>query len=429
MKVEPIRSLSGSIIVPGDKSISHRYAILAGMASGKSIISNYSSSKDCGSTLACLESLGVGVHRSGDRIEVSSPGWKALQSTTSILDAGNSGTTIRLLSALLSACPHRVTIQGDESLNQRPMRRIIDPLTQMGARIQAREDQFPPLRIEGSNLSGIQYRLPVASAQVKSCVLLAGLTATGDTEVTEETPTRDHTERAIPFFHGSFEKEGSKLRVKGGSPLKPCNMLIPGDISSAIFFLVAALLIEKASVTIPGVGINSTRCGLITLLEESGAQIRRRNFQEQNSEPVCDLSTLYSDSFLESFPAEVGGKWIPNIIDEIPILAILGTRLKKGLTVRNASELRKKESDRIHSIVSNLRNLGIKLEEYPDGFSIAPEQSIRGGKVKTFGDHRIAMAFSIAGLISETGVEIDNPGCADISFPGFFDALSSMVNA
>jgi 3-phosphoshikimate 1-carboxyvinyltransferase len=427
MMIEPVRTLNGIVDVPGDKSISHRYAILAGMASGKSVISNYSSSKDCESTLSCLKQLGAEVQRTGNLVEVSSPGWKKLEPTSPTLDAGNSGTTIRLLSALLAACSDSVTIFGDNSLNQRPMRRIIDPLTRMGAKIQAREGQYPPLEIDGRSLTGIHYRLPVASAQVKTCVLLAGLTAAGDTTVIEETPTRDHTERALPYFDGPFEKKGSQLRVTGGAVLRPASMLIPGDISSAIYFVVAALLVEGASVKIPRVGINPTRYGLMALLEESGAQTEKKILDKFNSEPVCDLLISHSNKFLEHFPSEVRGNWIPNVIDEIPILAVLGTRLKHGLTVRDATELRKKESDRIHSIVTNLRALGVEIEEYPDGFRIPPGQQIRGGTVTTFGDHRIAMAFSIAGLISEQGVEIDDPECADISFPGFFTTLSSLV--
>ncbi|MGW8181979.1 MAG: 3-phosphoshikimate 1-carboxyvinyltransferase, partial [bacterium] len=354
-------------------------------------------------------------------------GWKRLKSTSPMLNAGNSGTTIRLLSALLASRPHKVTISGDSSLNLRPMRRIIEPLTQMGARIDARSGEYPPLEIDGCDLAGMRYRLPVASAQVKSCVLLAGLTASGDTEVIEETPTRDHTERALPYFGSQFQKEGSRLKVRGGRMLKPANMVIPAGISSAVFFVVAALLVEGSSVTIPQVGINPTRFGLMTLLDEAGGSIIRKNPQESNGEPLCDLLVSHSNEFLESFPPEIGGRWIPNVIDEIPILAVLGTQLKQGLTVRDATELRKKESDRIHSIVTNLRALGVEVEEFQDGFQIPGAQRIRGGSVKTFGDHRIAMAFSIAGLISEQGVEIDNPSCADISFPGFFATLSSLA--
>lgn len=427
MRVEPVRTFRGAIDVPGDKSISHRYAILAAMATGTSLIGNYSTSQDCQSTLDCLSHLAVAIKRNRDRVEITSPGWRKLAPTNPTLNAGNSGTTIRLLSALLAACPHHVTISGDDSLNRRPMKRIIDPLSRMGAKIQAREDQFPPLEITGTALKGIQYRLPVASAQVKSCVLLAGLTAEGETVVIEETPSRDHTERALPYFGASFERRKQHLKVKGGSELKPVSMKIPGDISSAVYFVVAALLVEGAKLKISGVGVNPSRYGLMALLEDSGAQLDKQFAKEANSEPVCDLSVSHSEKFLNDFPREVRGDLIPNVIDEIPILAVLGTRLKNGITVKEASELRKKESDRINAIVTNLRALGVEIEEFPDGFQIPPDQRIRGGRVQTFGDHRIAMAFSIAGLISEQGVEIDDPECADISFPGFFDTLSSVV--
>jgi 3-phosphoshikimate 1-carboxyvinyltransferase len=428
MRVEPIQTLSGIVPIPGDKSISHRYAILAGMASGSSIIDNYSTSRDCHSTLVCLQHMGVNVQQTGDRVEISSAGWKSLSSSSPTLDAGNSGTTIRLLTALLAACPHQVSISGDDSLNQRPMKRIIDPLTRMGAEIEARKGQFPPLKIRGQKLNGISYVLPVASAQVKSCVLIAGLTTGSETVVIEPTPSRDHTERALPHFGAIFEKSGQQLRVKGAVPLEPVAMRVPGDLSSAVYFVVAALLVRDSELEIPGVGINPTRYGLMDLLEKSGAELGKRNFAEVNSEPSCDLLVSRSEPFLEGFPSEIRGELIPNVIDEIPILAVLGTRLRNGLIIRDASELRKKESDRIHSIVTNLRALGVEVEEYEDGFSIPPLQSIRGGKVKTFNDHRIAMAFSIAGLISEQGVEIDYPACADISFPGFFDRLASIVD-
>jgi 3-phosphoshikimate 1-carboxyvinyltransferase len=296
----------------------------------------------------------------------------------------------------------------------------------MGARIQAREDQFPPLQIEGTQLTAIRYDLPVASAQVKSCVLLAGLMAQGRTSVIETTATRDHTERALPHFGAPFQKAGTELRVTGPSDLQPTDMVIPGDVSSAVFFIVAALLVKGARIRIPAVGINSTRAGLLMLLERSGARIEKQNQSLSNSEPSCDLIITHSDDFLNTFPKEIGGSLIPNVIDEIPILAVMGTRLSKGLVVRDAAELRKKESDRIVSIVTNLRQLGISVEEYPDGFQIPPGQQIRGGRITTFADHRIAMAFSIAGLLSSNGVEIDDTGCVDVSFPGFYDELFSL---
>jgi len=424
MQIEPAQRLEGAIEVPGDKSISHRYGILGAMATGHTSITGFSTSKDCWATLACVERLGCSVQKAGDDVEIESDGWRAIESPEQSLDAGNSGTTIRLLSALLSSASIKTTIAGDESLNRRPMARIVEPLTRMGARIVARDGKFPPLAIDGTRLAPICYELPVASAQVKSCVLLAGLTASGKTTVIEKTQSRDHTERVLPVFGVRFEKVGSELSVWGPSEPRGTQVQVPGDISSAIYFIVAALLIPGSQLRINNLGVNPTRSGLLTLLRNSGARISLENQREVSSEPWADVTVRYDASFLENFPERIEGSWIPNLIDEIPILAVLGTRLKNGLQIGDAAELRHKESDRIQSIVQNLSALGIEIEEYPDGFAIPPGQQLRGGTVRTFGDHRIAMSFAIAGLISQDGIEIDEPACADISFPGFFDLLN-----
>lgn len=426
MKIHPAASLQGSIEVPGDKSISHRYAILGAMAEGETRIEHYSSSRDCQSTLHCLSQLGVEISRRGPQVVLNSPGWKGFRAPTQPLDAENSGTSIRLISALLAARPFRSTIAGDSSLNRRPMKRIITPLQQMGAQIQAREGEFPPLTIQGSSLHGISYIPPVASAQVKSCVLLAGLTASGHTRLREPIPTRDHTERALPCFGGSIQREGDTWVVPGPQHLQGARLRAPGDLSSAVFFVAAALLLPGAHVQIRRVGLNPTRCGLLDLLRQAGAPVQVKNLREEHCEPVGDLEVHFSDTFLTSFPAEVGGRWIPALIDEIPILAILGTRCRQGLVVRDAGELRKKESDRIHALTVNLRSLGIEVEEQEDGFSIPPGQPLRGGRIRTFGDHRIAMAFSVAALICREPVELDDPDCVAVSFPEFFDTLESL---
>ncbi len=427
MRIEPVSSLRGEIHLPGDKSISHRYAILGAMAQGTTRISHFSGSEDCQSTLRCLRKLGLGIRQSANNeVEIQSEGWKGFQKPKEFLDAGNSGTTIRLLSALLSASPFISTIQGDDSLNGRPMARIIRPLTQMGARIEAIQDEFPPLRITGSQLQGIHYRLPMASAQVKSCVLLAGLMAQGETSVVEEVSSRDHTERALPFFEAVFRGENHEPTVTGPASLKAAEMEIPGDFSAAVFFIVAGLLVPDAEICLRRVGVNPSRTGLLTLLEAAGARVERTNPREFNAEPVCDLKIRFSREPLKGFPAEISGKWFPNLIDEIPALAILATRLEQGLRVRGGEELRKKESDRIQSIVVNLRKLGVQVEEYPDGFSVPPGQQIQGGRVQTFGDHRIAMAFAVAGLIATQPVELDHPSCVSVSFPEFFESLQEL---
>jgi 3-phosphoshikimate 1-carboxyvinyltransferase len=428
MQIAPVSELRGEVDLPGDKSISHRYAILGALAEGETRISNYSPSQDCSSTLDCLAALGVKIAREDATVSVSGPGWKNLCAPERKLYAGNSGTTIRLLSAVLAARPFQSTIEGDPSLNQRPMKRIIAPLTRMGASICAREDQYPPLAIKGANLRGIGYTLPIASAQVKSCVLLAGMLATGKTSVMEPGASRDHTERALPFFGIELGRQGHEIMVEGGQKLFPAETRIPGDFSGAVFFILAALLVPNAVLRIRDVGINPTRTGLLALLQQAGADIETSHLREFNAEPVADLTVRYSSRVLEEFPAEIGGSWIPNLIDEIPALSVFGTRLSKGLRIRDAQELRKKESDRIQAMAGNLRRLGIDVEESEDGLYIPPGQPLRGGKIVTGGDHRIAMAFAVAGLIADEPVELDDAECSAVSFPGFFQTLNSLVS-
>lgn len=426
MLIHPVRTLTGRVEVPGDKSISHRYTLLGALAQGHTRILNFSDSRDCSSTLGCIGALGVQTHREGSRVDIHSPGWTAFRAPERVLDAGNSGTTIRLLSALLACRPMMSTIRGDESLNGRPMRRIIIPLTQMGAEIRAQADEYPPLTITGADLEGIRYVLPVASAQVKSCVLLAGLTALGTTTVVEPVPSRDHTERALPLFGASLTSRDSELSVTGRRPLHGAEVRVPGDFSSAVFFILAGLLVPGAEVEIPNVGVNPTRTRLLSLLSESGARLDRERPRECSGEPVADLRVRFSPAALDSFPTDIETELVPNLIDEIPALAVFGTQTRNGLRVHGAGELRKKESDRIHSIVVNLRSLGAEVEELEDGFRVAPRQRLLGGRVRTFGDHRIAMAFSLAGLVAEGPVELDDPDCAAVSFPGFYRELRSI---
>jgi 3-phosphoshikimate 1-carboxyvinyltransferase len=427
-RVHPASRLTGKVLVPADKSISHRYAIMGSMARGTTRISNFSPSHDCRSTLSCLQELGVRIHQEA-AIVLESPGWEHLRQPVGRLDAGNSGTTIRLLSGVLAGRPFRSTIAGDDSLNQRPMKRVMTPLRMMGAVIEARDGEFPPLKITGTRLSPIRYPLPVASAQVKSCVLLAGLTAEGITTVVENQATRDHTERALPVFGVRVEKSGQELSVSGPAQLVPAEVQVPGDFSAAVYFILAALLIPESLVQVPGVGLNPTRSALLRLLLDSGADIRVLNRSERDNEPRADLEVRYSPGVLDSFPAELSGALIPNIIDEIPALAVFGVKLKKGLTVRGAEELRKKESDRIRAVVSNLKRVKVEVEELTDGFRIPPGQRISGGSITTFADHRIAMAFGVAGLLAEKPVEIDDPDCAAISFPDFFGKLELIAGS
>lgn len=427
MRIRASQKIRGRIQLPGDKSISHRYAILGAMARGETRITGYSTSQDCQSTLNCLKQLGVSVSREEDLVTLTSPGWEDLRQPPGVLDAGNSGTTIRLLTGLLAGRPFTTTIHGDESLNRRPMRRIITPLTGMGATIEAVQKEFPPLTIRGTTLTGITYEMPVASAQVKSCVLLAGLTGTGTTTVREKQQSRDHTERAIPVFGGSIERHGLVTSVAGPQRLRPARLEVPGDFSAASFFILASLLLPDSDIVLERTGVNPTRTGLLDLLESSGVSIEKQNLRTLGGEPVCDLRIVHQPGVLENFPAVISGDWIPNVIDEIPVLSVFGARLRHGLKITGASELRKKESDRIATVVSNLRTLGVPAEEFPDGLYVPPGNEFRGGRVETWGDHRIAMAFAVAGLFARDGVELDDPGCVAVSFPGFFSELEAVT--
>ncbi len=425
--VHPARRLSGQLTLPGDKSISHRYAILCGMAAGSSRISNYSPSLDCRSTLQCLETLGVATSGNPATVWIDSPGWPSFQPPRGVLDTGNSGTGMRLLSGLLCGCPFLSTITGDKSLRRRPMARIIEPLSRMGAEIESRAGGLPPLVIRGGALRGIRYRPPVASAQVKSSVLLAGLCARGTTEIEEIAATRDHTERALPIFGVGVERDGLCCSIRGPRELKAVEVEVPGDFSAAAFFLVAALLIPGSKLRLQGVGINPTRTGLLQLLEKAGAPISRENPRMRHGEPVCDLVAVYSRRFTSAFPAEIGADWVPNLIDEIPVLAVLGTALEGGLRIRDAAELRKKESDRIEAVVSNLRSLGVQAEEFKDGLFVPSSRKLQGGRVRTCKDHRIAMAFAVGALAARGPIELDDADCCAVSYPSFFEDLEAVA--
>ncbi len=425
--VKPASRLQGDVVLPGDKSISHRAAILASLARGLSTIHNFSQSDDCSRTLDCLAGLGVQFHRQSRSVSIEGLGMSRFKKPSGRLYAGNSGTSMRLLAGLLAGLPFPSRLEGDASLSRRPMSRILVPLRAMGAQIQALEDRFAPLTIRGRGLKAIEYELPVASAQVKSCVLLAGLLATGRTTVIEPTPTRNHTELLLPAFGGRLRREGSRIMVDGDQLLEASDLEVPGDISAASFFLVAASLIPGSRIELRDVGLNGTRDALLQLLVQSGGHIEIKRRRVSGGEPVGDISVSYSAGLLEHFPERIGRDRIPLLIDEIPVLAILGTQLKSGLEVTDAAELRAKESDRISATVENLGRLGMECEEREDGFRIPPGQSIRGGQVRTRGDHRIAMAFSIAGLISRRAVVVDDSQCCDISFPGFFEQLASVI--
>ena len=408
--------------MPGDKSISHRLAMIAAIAEGASVIHNFAASMDCESTLECLRRLAVKIERNNSTVTVHGQGLQGLQKPSGELDARNSGTTVRLMSGILAGFSFESTFVGDESLSRRPMKRIMDPLRSFGARIDARGDNYLPLTINGGPLNAIDFTMPVASAQVKSAVLLAGLQARGVTRVHEPVLSRNHTEIALAEFGAHIKTAPNSIEVAGGHPLRGKEFSVPGDLSSAAFFLAAALAVPNSRLRLTGIGLNPTRTGFISLLEEMQARITISQLSVVHGEPAGDVIAESSDIA----GMEIGGSWIPNIIDEIPVLAVLGTRTKKGIRIRDAAELRAKESDRIHAIAENLRVLGAQVEEYPDGLFVPGGQRLHGGVVDSFGDHRIAMAFAVAGLFAGGPVTVKDPACADISFPGFFGRLNSL---
>jgi 3-phosphoshikimate 1-carboxyvinyltransferase len=423
-KVSPAAAISGDIVLPGDKSISHRYALIAAIAEGETRIRNYSTGADCHSTLACVRALGIEVEGAGTEFVIRGRGLDGLRQAARDLDAGNSGSTIRMLSGILAAQPFRTRIGGDESLSRRPMRRIMRPLAEMGATIGARENQFPPLEIQGAKLRAIDYALPVASAQVKTCVLLAGLFAEGETSVTEPARSRDHTEIALREFGAKVAVERGKITVTGRLKLTGRELVAPSDLSSAAFFIVAALMAPGSTLGIRGVGLNPTRSALLDFLVGMGAKIRILDLESRNGELVGDLLVEYS----ALRGGEIAGGLTAALIDEIPVLAVLGAATEEGITVRDASELRVKETDRIRTVVDNLRRMGVEGEELPDGMVIPGRQKFHAAELDSFGDHRIAMAFAVAALSGDGDSVIHGAEAASVSFPEFWETLGKITS-
>jgi len=418
--ISPARAIDGVITLPGDKSISHRYGMLASIASGRSTIANYSTGADCQSTLACMAALGAKIERQDGSVVIEGG---LLQEPAAMLDAGNSGSTIRMLSGILAAQAFTSRIGGDESLSRRPMGRIIGPLTEMGARIEARDGKFPPLTIHGGALHGIDYQLPMASAQVKSCVLLAGLFAHGDTIVREPVRTRDHTEIALREFGAEIEIDKRTICLHAGARLTGRELVAPGDLSSACFFMVAALLLKESSLVIHGVGLNPTRSALLDFLVSMGAQIKVLEVHQVGGELIGDLR-------VQSSPVTGGvieGAMTAALIDEIPALAVLGAASHNGLTVRDAGELRVKETDRIATIEAGFRQMGVKIETDPEGFHVPGGQNFHAAQIDSAGDHRIAMAFAVAALAADGPCAIEGAEAANVSFPEFFGTLRQIT--
>jgi 3-phosphoshikimate 1-carboxyvinyltransferase len=429
--IHPAKNLSGGIEPPGDKSISHRYAMLAALADGASELRHFAAAADCHSTLACMKVLGAEVKTEKDTVRITGHGLHGLKGSRRSLDAENSGTTMRLLTGILAGQEFASKLTGDASLQKRPMKRVVAPLREMGANIRARENNFAPLEIQGTRLHAINFQMPMASAQVKSAVLLAGLFAEGETSVTESWRTRDHTELALEEFGASIEKDGQSIRVRGRNSangagrLQPRSLDIPGDLSSAVFFIAAASLFSDSNLLIHNVGLNPTRTTVLDIFASMGANIRVTSLHSTHGEVVGDLAV--KGATLKG--GLIAGDQTPLVIDELPMLAALGPYTEEGIEIRDAAELRVKESDRIAALVENLRRMGAKVEERPDGLRVSGRNAgkLRGAEIEPYGDHRIAMALAVAALAAEGPTVIHDAHCAGVSYPTFFDDLERVA--
>jgi len=429
--IHPAKTLSGGVEPPGDKSISHRYAMIAALAEGASELRHFAAAADCHSTLDCMKALGAEIKIDKDTVHITGHGLRGLKSARRALDAGNSGTTMRLLAGILAGQEFTTQLTGDASLQKRPMKRVVGPLRQMGADIRAREDNFAPLEIRGGRLHAIDFKMPMASAQVKSSVLLAGLFAEGETIVTEPARTRDHTELALEEFGAPIEKSGKTIRLpglvggNGNATLRARSLDVPGDLSSAVFFIAAASLFLDANLLIHNVGLNPTRTAILDVLASMGASLQMLSVRSAHGEIVGDLAV--KGASLKGGVIE--GEQIPLVIDELPMLAALGPYTEKGIEIRDAAELRVKESDRIAALAENLRRMGATVEERPDGVRVEGRGAgkLRGAEIDPHGDHRIVMAFAVAALAATGATVIRNAGCAAVSYPTFFDDLERVT--
>jgi 3-phosphoshikimate 1-carboxyvinyltransferase len=427
MKVRPARSISGQLRLPGDKSISHRAALIAALADGRSEISNFSTAADCASTVACLKELGISVTHNGNKLIFS--GNEKLIAPRRPLDCGNSGSTLRILSGVLASHDFTAELIGDESLSSRPMRRIIEPLELMGAKIES-TDGKAPLKIHGSSrLTPITYRLPVASAQVKSAILFAALNTRGRTTVIETSPSRDHTERMFNGFGVPVATNADlSVTLDGPARFHGGAITIPGDVSSAAYFVAAAMLLSESKLTIEGVGLNPTRAAFLSVLNSWGADISTNDVQTERGEPYGALNVrggIHRNA--NETDRTLRQPLIPSLIDELPLLAIVGSQIAGGIHIRDAAELRLKESDRLAATAANLRAMGADIDEFEHGLSVAGPTRLRGALIDSHGDHRIAMAFAVAALLADGETEIAGAECVAISFPEFFTLLESLA--
>ena len=422
--ISPGGNVSGVVELPGDKSISHRYAILASLAEGVSEIRNYSSSADCLSTIECMRKLGVEIDITPERVRVIGKGLDGLQAPKRALDAGNSGSTIRMLSGVLAGQNFTSTVTGDKSLQRRPMRRVAEPLRQMGADIRAKDGDRAPIEIRGAKLKAIDYTPPIPSAQVKSAVLLAGLYADGVTTLRESVRTRDHTEITLREMGAHIETSKAEIKIHPRPKLQARNLIVPGDLSGSVFLIGAALVLPESAIMLHNVGLNPTRTKVLDFLISIGASINLASVQLRDGELIGDVSVRYAGLS----GGTISGPQVAEMIDELPMLAALGPYTEQGIEIHDAKELRVKESDRIAALSSGLKAMGAKVEEFPDGMRVEGKSSgkLRGAKVDPQGDHRIAMALAIAALGAQGDTVIRDSECVGVSFPEFFKTLEKL---
>ncbi len=416
--------LSGEISIPGDKSISHRSVMFGAIANGTTTVTNFLLGEDCLSTISCFRRLGVKIDLEDDKVTILGKGLSGLQEPLEVLDVGNSGTTIRLLMGILAGRPFHNVLVGDQSIGKRPMTRVVKPLSLMGAKIDGKKmGEFTPISIRGGELTGIDYQLPVASAQVKSSILFAGLQANGTTTIHEPAKTRDHTERMIRQFGGEVESNGLSVSIKGGQELTGTNFHVPGDISSAAFFLAAGAIVPNSEILLKNVGLNPTRTGIIDVLIEMGADMTILQKNPDDAEPTGDI--IIKTSELKGTVIE--GDIIPRLIDEIPIIALIATQANGKTVIKDAHELKVKETNRIDTVVSELTKLGAAIEATEDGMIIHGKTSLHSGEVNSHGDHRIGMMLAVAALISQGEVNLEGAEAIAVSYPKFFDDLNKLL--
>ncbi|MFJ8245292.1 3-phosphoshikimate 1-carboxyvinyltransferase [Peribacillus asahii] len=418
-----IQSLRGEIAVPGDKSVSHRSIMFGALANGETIVTNFLPGADCLSTIACFQKMGITIEQTGKQVRVIGKGFKGLTEPSEVLDVGNSGTTIRLMMGILAGQNFSAVLAGDYSIAKRTMKRVVEPLREMGAAIDGRNNgEFTPLHIRGGSLKPIRYKLPVASAQVKSAILLAGLQAEGETVVIEPEETRDHTERMIRQFGGQVVKEGQEIKVQGNQVLTGTEIYVPGDISSAAFFMVAAAITPNSEVVLKNVGLNPTRVGIIEVMQKMGADITVEELPSQG-EPIGTITVRSS----KLKGTTVSGELIPRLIDEIPIIALLATQAEGTTVIQDAAELKVKETNRIDTVAHELSILGADVKPTDDGLIIQGGTPLHGGEVTSHGDHRIGMMLAVAGLIAKGKIELHDPAAINVSYPEFFEHLGQLI--